>query len=206
MDTLQINNFANGNSVVKPHYGGCWAADLLSKHGARNERKNKTLPQPIFYVSNLCDSSVYSDLCHWTCIGIDSKRCEIEYFDSGGEASHKSNKYLSKFIKRRLNQMGKKSKVVWYNQTQIQHHTSDRCALFVLCYIYARCVGISPQQFIERFHHTKFGGDNVLQKNDVIVWNLFKKSYLDSRPVHRKSKASSDIILGGCPEKRKKTP
>lgn len=171
MDTLQIEHYARSNDVVNKFYAGCFAADLLPKKVAGRK----------FLVVNLCNSSIYSELCHWTCIGVSADGGDLEYFDSSGEPSHKNNRHIRAFIARHT----KRGAQVRYNKTQIQHHTSDKCALFVLCFIYARCIGLTHKQYIHLFHKADDdgggggGGQNILlQKNDTIVWAFFKKAYL----------------------------
>lgn len=159
MDTNQINFFANENDFTKKLYRGCFPVDSLPKE--------KLQHLPMLLCVNLCEKSIIDPECHWIGLCIDDVN-EIQYFDSAGVASYKSNKHLKNFI-------ALQEKRVVFNNTQIQSETSDKCGVFVLCFLYSRAVKIKYVEFLKTFDLID------LNMNDEIVSKMFKCVFLKKK-------------------------
>lgn len=151
MNTLEINKYGK---QLKGFYGGCMGADMLCKQRLRK--------RSIGYSINLCDSSVYSDECHWVSL-IVKVGC-IEYFDSSGQSSHITNRHIRKFISR----VGRK---VIFNKTPIQSLESELCGKFVLCHLFTSLNGVAMRKYTNIFDKKN------LNRNDLIVNKLFSCFY-----------------------------
>lgn len=158
MNTFEIDNFATRNQILSKYYIGCFAADELPM---------RTIPKkdlPCAMVVNLCNSSINSMLCHWTGIYL-SKNNTISYFDSSSLPSHKTNKYIKKFISLQ------RRKKVEINNQQTQSFESILCGKFVLCFLYFKAKKKSMKTYI------KFFSKNNLRKNDEIVEKIFSNVF-----------------------------
>lgn len=156
MNTLEIDEFAKNNKFVRVFYGGTFAADRLPK------LKISNLPKS--YIINTCIAARDDDpICHW--VGVFISKKGVDYFDSGGTDSYRTNKHIKKFI---LNQ----GKPVNFSIQQIQSMTSEKCGLFTLLFVYAKSININLKSFLKVFTE-----DN-LEKNDEIVEKLFSCAFL----------------------------
>lgn len=91
----------------------------------------------------------------------------VEMFDSGGEESFSSTPDITNFLRTQ-------EKRVICNKSQLQSITSDRCGVFVLCFVYAKAVNVEYNDFLKVFSRVN------LYLNDEIVDKLFKCSFLSS--------------------------
>lgn len=157
MDTLEINRLAELNPITSALYLGCFGADELPR---------EKLTRRGGLVVNLCEASNTSEFCHWASIWIENDF--IIYFDSGMGNSYKYNSHIENFV--RLQE-----KNIYSNKNQIQSFNSNRCGIFVLCFIFAMSLDVSLNIFLNKFKRVN------LEENDEIVDGIFRCAYIDQK-------------------------
>lgn len=157
MDNLQIDSIALANPCTNKIYEACIPCNQLPL------RRFKKSELPRFFIINLCDSSRSDETCHWVSLFLNSNR--IEFFDSAGVDSFRTNKYIYRFVKRQ------KQREIIFNQRQIQSYSSNYCGLFCLVFLYAKAINLRLSHFVKVFKPD-------LVSNDEIVKKLFTCAFL----------------------------
>lgn len=166
MNTLEINKLANSNANISRVFGGCLANDQLA-----NLLQLQSNQLPKAFVINLCDSTIVGEAsigCHWTALYLHNNH-HVDYFDSAGDPSFLSNKYIWQFIQKQL------VRDVTFVSKQIQSLTSNKCGMFCLTFLNALASGISYDEFVSVFDL------NNLDRNDKIVEQLFTENFFKAR-------------------------
>lgn len=166
MDTKQINCLSKSNFKIKKIYAGCFP----SNHLPSEKIEGKKLP--LLICCNLCSSDESAAdanaPCHW--IGFYVTKKSITLFDSGGVENWLGNEDVKRFVRRQ-------NKRLIFNEHQYQPLFSDRCGIYILCFFHAMARGVSFHKFSNSFDVEH------LSKNDEIVWNSFKNTFLGNKKI-----------------------
>lgn len=162
MNTIELESFAVANKDLKPYFKGVYAIDQLPPQVISSSR-------PYGIILNLCESTIVSENCHWVGIWVSPDR--VFYFDSAGETSFNTFPAIQDFCFRH-------GKIVSGNKNPLQSPTSDKCGMFVLCFLHAASIGISFQQFLNCFYNI-----DSLEENDRVIVSIFQCSFVNAKDL-----------------------
>jgi len=140
MDNIEIEKYVNNIPSMKEKFNGIY--DKTNIESIRNFKKK---PAIILY------TETEKGVGHWVAMYLKNTS---EFYDPLGQAP---NKYSQEFENVLIKCNGKYS----YSTFPTQGPTSTYCGIFVLCYLYLRCNGISYENVISMFTNNFSTNDEI---------------------------------------------
>ena len=143
MDTLEIKNYLETNTVTSDAFLNVYALDQLPKKKLTQERW--------LLICNCCPADRRGE--HWVAMFYE-RGGDVEFFDSFGLTPEAYGDAILSFIS------AQEQDCVVYNNAQLQSPESDACGHYCIMFAYHRCRGESFKAIVEKL--------NALTRDNVV--------------------------------------